>query len=379
MKNIDDKKMKPAQILIVEDELIAAESLALDLEKLGYQICGIVNSGEKAIEKVRQCQPNLILMDIMLKGKMDGITAAQTIYSEHKIPIIYLSAYADADTLHRTKSTPVYGYLVKPYKIVDVRTTIAIALAKYEKDIQRETDLLAEKRLNQIKTQALATASHDLRTPLTNILGYTELIRDYGDIISADKKERYFNFIKSAVVKMTDSLEDLLLISKAEEGKITLYPQNFNIVEYLGIIVDEYNNLTEDHDIKLYTNQENYQVYLDQKILNHILNNLISNAIKYSPDGGKITIKINCQETEIILEIEDGGIGIPENYLTKLFTLFERADNVGNIKGNGLGLSIVKKAVDLQGGKIKVNSRENEGTKFIITIPQGEFRMKNEE
>jgi signal transduction histidine kinase len=377
MKNINEKNINPAQILIVEDELIAAESLALDLEKLGYQICGIVNSGEKAIEKVRQCQPDLILMDIMLKGKMDGITAAQTIYSEHKIPIIYLSAYADADTLNRTKSTPVYGYLVKPYKIVDVRTTISIALAKYEEDRQRETDLSAQKKLNQIKTQALATASHDLRSPLTNILGYTELIRDYGDRISPDKKERYFNFIKSAVFKMTDSLEDLLLISKAEEGKIILHPQNFNIVEYLSIMVDEYNNLTEDHDIKLYTNQENYQVYLDQKILNHILNNLISNAIKYSPDGGKITIKINCQETQIILEIEDEGIGMPENYQTKLFTLFERADNVGKIKGNGLGLSIVKKAVDLQGGKIEVNSKENEGTKFIITIPQGELRIEN--
>ncbi|MBL1209535.1 ATP-binding protein [Geminocystis sp. GBBB08] len=378
MKNIDEKTIKTAQILIVEDELIAAESLALDLEKLGYQICGIVNSGEKAIKKVKQCQPNLILMDIMLKGKMDGITAAQIIYDQYKIPIIYLSAYADNDTLNRTKSTSVYGYLVKPYKIVDVRTTILIALSKFEEDRQREIDLSAEKKLNQIKTQALATASHDLRTPLTNILGYTELIRDYGDIITPEKKERYFNFIKSAVVKMTDSLEDLLLISKAEEGKITLYPQQFNIVEYLSIIVDEYNNLTEDHELKLYTNQDNYQVYLDKKILNHILNNLISNAIKYSPEGGKIMLRINCQAKQFVLEIEDKGIGMPENYKAKLFTLFERADNVGKIKGNGLGLSIVKKAVDLQGGKIELESKENEGTKFIITIPQGELIINNE-
>ncbi len=375
MKNIDETKMKLAQILIVEDELIAAESLALDLEKLGYQICGIVNSGEKAIQKVGESQPDLILMDIMLKGKMDGITTAQAIYREHKTPIIYLSAYADANTLKRTKSTPVYGYLVKPYKMVDVCTTISIALAKYEEDMKREVDLSEEKKINQIKTQALATASHDLRTPLTNILGYTELIRDYGDRIPSEKKERYFNFIKSAVFKMTDSLEDLLLISRAEEGKIALSPQKFNIVEYLKIIVNEYNNLSENHEIKLYTNKENHQVYLDQKILNHILNNLISNAIKYSPDGGKITVKINCQETQIILEIEDQGIGIPENYREKLFTLFERADNVGKIKGNGLGLSIVKKAVDLQGGKIEIKSKENEGTKFIVTVPQGELDL----
>ncbi|BAQ65676.1 ATP-binding protein [Geminocystis sp. NIES-3709] len=361
--------MKQLKILIVEDELIAAESLTLDLEKLGYQVCGVVNSGEKAIEKVNKSNPDLILMDIMLKGKMDGISTAQIIYSQHKVPIIYLSAYGDKETLVKAKSTPVYGYLVKPYKIVDVNTTITMAWAKYQEDLQREADLCAEKKINQIKTQALATASHDLRTPLTNILGYTELIRDYGDRIAPDKKERYFNFIKSAVVKMTDSLEDLLLISKAEEGKITLYPQTFNIVEYLSIMVDEYNNLTENHTIELYSNQENYQVYLDQKILNHIFNNLLSNAIKYSPDGGRITLNLFCEEKEFILEIEDKGIGMPKDYQAKLFTLFERGSNVGSIKGNGLGLSIVKKAVELHGGKIEVKSKENEGTKFTVKIP----------
>lgn len=364
-------------ILIVEDELIAAESLALDLERLGYQICGIVNSGEKAIEKVNKSNPDLILMDIMLKGTMDGITAAEIIHSQHQTPIIYLSAYGDPQTLSRARCIPVYGYLVKPYKIADIRTTITMAWAKYQEDLQREADLSAEKKLNQIKSQALATACHDLRTPLTNILGYTELIRDYGDRISADKKERYFNFIKSAVVKMTDSLEDLLLISKAEEGKVTLSPENFDLVEYLTLIVDEYQNLSDFHDICFSTNQDNFVVCLDKKILNHILNNLLSNAIKYSPDGGKVNINLFCNYDNFILEIADEGIGIPDNYFDKLFTLFERADNVGSIKGNGLGLSIVKKAVDLQGGKITVKSKENEGTKFIIANPISLVNVSN--
>ncbi len=191
--------MKKTTILIVEDELIAAESLSYDLQKLGYEVIGIVNSGEKAIEKADSFHPNLILMDIMLRGKMDGITAAQEIHQKLKIPIIYLSAYADEKTLQRAKSIPAYGYLVKPYKIADITTTLTMALAKYENDSKQEAELIAEKKLNSVKNQALATASHDLRTPLTNILGYTELIRDYGDRFSAEKKERYFNFIKSAV------------------------------------------------------------------------------------------------------------------------------------------------------------------------------------
>jgi signal transduction histidine kinase len=362
--------MTNTTILIVEDELIAAESLSFDLQKLGYEVVEMVSTGEKAIEKANLYRPHLILMDIMLRGKMDGITAAQEIYQQLKIPIVYLSAYADDSTLQRAKSIPAYGYLVKPYKIADLKTTLTMALAKHENDSKQEAELVAEKQLNSVKSQALATASHDLRTPLTSILGYTELIRDYGHRFSAEKKERYFNFIKSAVGEMKDSLEDLLLISKAEEGKITLSPQRFDLVEFLQILVDEYNNLTDKHEITLLTDREKYQVYLDQKMLNHIVNNLISNAIKYSPQGGKITISLKTKPEEICLTVEDEGIGIPENYFSKLFHLFERGENVGKIKGNGLGLSIVKKTVDLLEGKIEVSSQENQGSKFMVTIPQ---------
>ena len=365
-------KMTKTKILIVEDELIPAESLSLDLQKLGYEVVGIANSGNKAIEKANSCCPNLVLMDIMLKGEMDGITAAQKIYDNLKVPIIYLSAYSDGNTLKRAKSTIAYGYLVKPYKTADLITTLTMALAKYREDSQREAYLIAEKQLNQVKSQALATASHDLRTPLTSILGYTELIRDYGDRLSAEKKERYFNFIKSAVGEMKDSLEDLLLISKAEEGKIAIYPHHFNLVEFLHTVVDEYNNLTDKHELKLITDTDEYRAFLDTKMLSHILNNLISNAIKYSPQGGEITISLKCKPDEICLTVEDQGIGIPKDYFTKLFHLFERADNVGRIKGNGLGLSIVKRAVELHGGKIEVDSKENQGSKFMVTIPQVE-------
>lgn len=357
------------QILIVEDELIAAESLALDLKKLGYNVCAVVNSGEKAIAQVEKSPPHLILMDIMLKGEMDGIIAAQKIYHQWKIPIIYLSAYADANTLERAKSIPAYGYLVKPYKVADISTTITMALAKHEEDKHREEELSIQKKVNEIKSRALATASHDLRTPLTNILGYTELIRDYGDRIPPDKKERYFNFIKSAVGNMKDSLEDLLLISRAEEGKVTLYPEKFDLIQYLEILIEEYKNLSDKHQLKLSTPENYYEVCLDQKILNHILHNLLSNAIKYSPQGGEINLRLHTNSQEIILEVEDEGIGIPEDYQDKLFQLFERGSNVGQIKGNGLGLSIVKKAVDLCNGTIVVQSEENKGTKFTVILP----------
>ena len=362
--------MNPKKILIVEDELIAAESLALDLRKLGYKVVGVVTSGEKAIAKTSEVQPNLILMDIMLKGDMDGISAARIIHDRFDIPIIYLTAYADVNTLDRAKSTGAYGYLVKPYKLQDVSSTLALALAKHQQDAKIKENLVRQKKLNKLKSQALATASHDLRTPLTNILGYTELLRDYGEIISEEKKQKYFEHIKSAVGTMNESLEDLLLISRAEEGKIKLSIDNFDIVAFFRHVVEEYSGLTERHELKFICPEESYPAFLDRKMLGHILHNLLSNAIKYSPEGGNISVGLSFPEEQITFYVQDRGIGIPDDYHKKLFHIFERASNVGLIKGNGLGLSIVKKAVELHQGTITVESQEGVGSKFTVTIPQ---------
>lgn len=362
--------MNNTKIMIVEDELIAAESLSLDLKKLGYEVVAIVTSGEKAIKKAAETNPNLILMDIMLRGEMDGISTAQKIKENFNIPIIYLTAYADINTLERAKKTQAYGYLVKPYKLVDITTTIAIALSKFEEDAKIQANLAQQKNLNTMKTKALATASHDLRNPLTNILGYTELLRDYGDKISEDKKQKYFDFIKSAVLEMNDSLEDLLLISKAEEGKLDLYNEELDVVNFIHNLVEEYVLISKIHTINWLCEQSSYIGCLDRKILRHIVNNLLSNAIKYSPNGGDINVELICEENQITFSVEDHGIGIPNEHKDKLFQVFERANNVGSIKGNGLGLSIVNKAVELHQGTIKVESEEGKGSKFTVIISQ---------
>lgn len=369
--------MNNLKIMIVEDELIAAESLSLNLKKLEYDVVDIVTSGEKALLKLEEKKPNLILMDIMLKGKIDGITTAEKIQKRGNIPIIYLTAYADNQTLERAKKTNYYGYLIKPYKLVDISTTITMGMSKFKEDIKIKENLKKQEKLNTLKTQALRTTSHDLRNPLTNILGYTELLRDYSDQITEDKKKQYFDYIKYSVDEMNDSLEDLLLISKAEEGKLKLSIEAFDLVNFMNPIINEYSANTDKHTINFICDQKKYNVFLDKKILRHIMNNLLSNAIKYSPEGGDIIVELTSKESKIILTVSDQGIGIPKEHKNKLFTVFERANNVGSIKGNGLGLSIIYKAVKLHHGRIKVESTEGKGTKFIIIIPQEKLTMNN--
>ena len=156
----------PTKILVVEDELIAAENIARNLKKLGYEVIGIVDSGEEAIQAATNNHPNLVLMDIMLQGDLDGIQAAGHIRSELKIPVIYMTAYADDDTLGRAKLTEPYGYLVKPFKPQALKTTIEIALQKYQGE--QAVELSYIKEIEQVKNQLEGLTNQDELAALTS-------------------------------------------------------------------------------------------------------------------------------------------------------------------------------------------------------------------
>jgi len=369
--------MTKAKILIVEDELIAAANIARNLQKLGYEITAKVNSGEKALVQVAENPPDLVLMDIQLRGKIDGIEAAAQIRSQYQIPVVYITAYADGPTIERAKLTQPYGYLIKPFKPRDVSTTIEMALYKYESEKQIAVALSKEKEINQLKTQFLSMAAHDLRNPLTAILTSSEILRAYNERLSPDKKIKYFDNIQSSVGNMKELLEDLLLINKAEAGKFSFEPSSINIVTFCEKLIKDFQLITSDkHHLKFVclaagepTNSCPYKSYLDEKLLRHILTNLLSNAIKYSPEGGPVILELTCEPQEVKFRVADKGIGMPPEYRDKLFGLFERAANVGDIQGTGLGLHIVKLAVEVHQGAIQVQSEENAGTTFTVTLP----------
>ncbi len=135
--------MNPIKILVVEDEVIVAQDIAGRLKKLGYQVIATVSSGEEAIEKINENLPNLVLMDIVLKGDMDGITAAEIIDSKMNVPIVFLTAYADRKTLERAKLTNPFGYLVKPLQQKDLRVAIEITLQQHEIEMKMQQYLKA--------------------------------------------------------------------------------------------------------------------------------------------------------------------------------------------------------------------------------------------
>lgn len=178
----------PTKILIIEDELIVAENIARNLRKLGYEVIGIVDSGEEAIQTATKQHPNLVLMDIMLQGDLDGIEAAGYIRSQLKIPVVYMTAYADDDTLGRAKLTEPYGYLVKPFKPQSLKTTIEIALQKYQGEQTTESQYI--KQIETVKSQLNKLTNQENPSLLSNRL----LLSDKFDRIisnTANSKTQY--------------------------------------------------------------------------------------------------------------------------------------------------------------------------------------------
>jgi signal transduction histidine kinase len=362
--------MDEVTILIVEDELLIAKGLSRKLKKLGYAVVDIVSSGEAALEKAADIQPDLVLMDIVIKGKMDGIEAAIKIHELYNIPVIYLTAYADDNTLERARTSGSYGYILKPYKERELHATIKMTLQKHQKDVQLRHSLAEAKAIGQEKSRYLSLASHDLRNPLTTIMMSAELLEKYDRKLSSDKKLTLLKRIKNAANNMNLLLEDVLTLSQTESGKVTLNPTPLDLVEFARNLLELLQcNSGENHHL-IFQNQGDFsQACLDKNLLIHILTNLLSNAIKYSPEGGTVSLEAIGEPHQVTFHIRDEGIGMPPDFKDKLFQQFERGSNVGQIKGTGLGLSIVKRAVELHGGQISFESEEGQGTTVIVTLP----------
>lgn len=240
-----------------------------------------------------------------------------------------------------------------------------------EEDIQ--TALHKEKELSELKSRFVTTTSHEFRTPLATILSSTELLRKYSHKLREEQKVTQLQQIQITVNHMTQLLNDVLLIGKAEAGKLECNPVPLDLVRFCHDLAVEIQITTNIHTIAFSSQGECTQACMDGKLLRQILSNLLSNAIKYSPQGGTVYFDLVCDRQTATFQVRDEGIGIPAADQVQLFDAFHRANNVGTISGTGLGLAIVKKSVDLHGGKIALNSEVGVGTTFTVIIPLKNF------
>ena len=238
-----------------------------------------------------------------------------------------------------------------------------------KREAEIRTALEKERELNEMKTRFVSIASHEFRTPLTTILSSAELIEHYGDRCTLEKQLKFLHKIQNATKHMTSLLDDVLLISRVESGKVAFKPLPIDLEMFCQDIMEELQITTDSHQLVMRSQQVEAPISIDQKLVRHILTNLLSNAINYSPQGGEILVMLNKRDDEIEIQVQDYGIGIPEESQATLFDSFVRGSNVGTISGTGLGLAIVKKSVDLHQGEISCYSKVGEGTTFIVRLP----------
>ncbi|MFN7312283.1 MAG: ATP-binding protein [Bacteroidota bacterium] len=224
--------------------------------------------------------------------------------------------------------------------------------------------------LNEMKSRFISMASHEFRTPLSTILSSLNLLIKYNGIGDEEKFQRHTVKIKSAINTLTEILEYFLSVEKMDAGLIRVEPDEFDMVDYIAHHTDDLREiLKESQQLTFQTNVNTCAVYHDKKIIRTILQNLISNAIKYSGEYGMIQVSFEKKEQTIEIAISDNGIGIPEEEQKHLFERFYRAKNAANIQGTGIGLNIIKKYIDLLNGSITFTSKLNEGTIFKVQLP----------
>lgn len=310
---------------------------------------------------------------LLLKGQMVYIAEQETLLFLGSPWISDLSALAGSGLTLTDFAIhdPIADYLVL---LQTQKTALADARKLAEKLKQQRTEvskaLEREKELNELKSRFITTTSHEFRTPLGIIASSTGIMQDYADKIDGRMRQKHLSRIQAAVSRITALLDDVLTMNRVESGLMEANPQEFQLANLCYEVVEGLRtNTTHQFTITIAPDLSNRWVVLDQALCHQLLTNLLSNAVKYTPEPGQIGLTMTRQDNQILLVIQDSGIGIPAADLTAVFQPFHRASNVGTIAGTGLGLAIAKHCVDLHQGEITIASEVGVGTAITVTLP----------
>jgi PAS domain S-box-containing protein len=260
---------------------------------------------------------------------------------------------------------------------ITVRKTSEQALLKLNDELEKKVDartqslreaLEREKELGELKSRFVSMASHEFRTPLSTILSSAYLISKYQNTEEQPKRDRHIQRIVSSVNMLTDILNDFLSVGKIEEGRVQVRIVAIELDEWMAEVISELQQILKNGQQIAYQHSGDNEVRLDPSLLKHIVQNLVSNAIKFSPENATITITTQLKNNTFSLSVTDKGIGISEEDQKHLFERFFRGANAINIQGTGLGLHIVCKYAELMGANVSCKSVLDEGTTFTVTF-----------
>jgi two-component system, sensor histidine kinase and response regulator len=363
------------RILAVDDDRINLRIIGGILRHEGYEIAEAA-SGEQALEVYAEFHPNLVLLDVMMPG-IDGFATCRTLkttYGDKCAPVIFVTAKSEADDVVMGFEAGGVDYLTKPFRPKEVVARIRTHLSNQQ--LVEQQKLLVEQlsKANAAKDRFLGMCAHDLRNPLSSIRGLAELmVEDAIGPLSTEQRE-IVQTIHGASQSMLQLVNELLDVATIEAGHLKLAKEPTSVVEIVerSVHLSNIEAAKKNTRIELVRNGPDPMVDVDRNKIRQVVDNLISNAVKYSPRGSVITVLIHSDDSGAGFAVRDSGPGIPESERHKLFKDYGRLSSVptGGEKSTGLGLAISRKIVEAHNGTIGVENIPGRGAEFVVRLPR---------
>lgn len=368
-----------AKLMVVDDSRTTRKAVVAILKRQGFELIEAAN-GEEAMATAIQEEPDLILMDVVMEG-MDGFETCQRFKETPKIneiPIIFLTAQSEMKSILKGFAAGGSDYIVKPFNPIEALARISAHIQVRLLTKSQEQLIAALGKANDAKTKMIGVASHDLRGPLGSIKELTRLMTD-GTIGDFDEEQKELvNTIHQSSDSMLDLVTNLLDVSMIESNEVSLRTEETQLEELLKNCVELQKVNAERKSINLeYVNHGIFgAVECDKRQMRRVIDNMISNALKYSESGTKAVLSSMRVGDQILIRMEDEGQGIPENEMHKLFKEYgtTSAKPTGNEVSTGLGLSICKKIIEKHQGSIRIENRRERGLRCQIEIPAKQFK-----
>lgn len=377
---MSDVAAKPS-ILIVDDTEPNVRLLAHVVKKEGYEAMAAF-SGKDALSLLEKRKPDIILLDIMMP-EMDGFEVCERLkaHEDYKdIPVIFLSALSETDSKVQGFNVGGVDYITKPFQREEVlaRIDLHVKLRKLQEELSNNVEQLKQReeslqKLNEEKDELMRIVGHDFRNPVTGIMGLASFLQENVQGIEQEQQEEMLGIIKGSGQKLLDLVNGLL--NKDEEARISeLMLEELEMQSVIRDMIDLHRPTAINKSISIETEMENVgNKILDRHKVEQILSNLMSNALKFTLEGGTICIKLKKipdNNGAFDLIVQDSGMGIPQKDLERLWDSDKKRIRFGTSgeDGSGMGLELVNKFTKLHGGEVHVDSEVGEGTTFVVRL-----------
>ncbi len=372
--------METLRILICDDEAGMRAAIMRALRDFTVHVPDVegevvfrveeAESGEQALDLISLDPPHILLLDHKLPG-LSGLDVLERLSTKNleTLPIM-ITAYASIETAVRATKQGAYDFLPKPFTPSELKSTIAKAAKHFI--VTRQAKRLAEER-RRVRFEFISLVAHELKAPINAVEGYLTVLKSGVAGDDPQTREEILDRCMQRLGGMRKIINDLLDLTRIESGKKVRELVEVNLADVARTAMENALPSANARNISLHLDADAALTMLaDKGEIEMIVGNLVSNAVKYNRDGGKVTIQMRKRDGEVMISVSDTGIGLTEEEKAKLFQDFVRIKNekTRNILGSGLGLSIVKKLVSLYDGEIRVKSQPDVGSTFTVLLKE---------